>query len=126
MFGEIMKKPVMIYAIAVWTFFQSAFYISVPLGIISKFIELSPNSYRMLRSMGFLAALIVLIGLTQLKRTPRIITKIFVIIALLVAAKIYLTILLMGKEVKTLTHMFSLYRLSGTVFVFGIYFRKAL
>ena len=98
-----MNKPKIIYAIAIWSFIYTAFYVSIPVGIIAKALVLSPEFIKIIKGCGQIGSIVVIVGLVQLKRTPRIISVILLSVASLLILKILVTLILMesGHSLRT-------------------------
>lgn len=93
-----MNKPKTIYVIAVWAFFQTAFYVSIPLEVIGKVLVLSPEVIKILKLCGQICSIVVIVGLVQLKRVPKIILVILLSVASLLILKIIVTLLYIGSN----------------------------
>jgi len=100
-----MRRPIEVYFIAVWSFLQTPFYISTPIGVFGKLLNFSTDFTPILKSCASLGVIVILVGLVLLKRVPRIITIIFLSVACLVIAKIYITLLLIGNQPSLKTYV---------------------
>ena len=100
-----MKRPIEVYFIAVWAFLQTSFYVSTPIGVLGKLFDFSPDLSQILKLCASVGVIIILVGLIQLKRMPRILTIIFLSVACLVIAKIYVTLLLIGNQLALRTYL---------------------
>ena len=87
-----MKRPKTIYAIAVWTYFQSAIYVAIPVRVIGNFLKLSTDLFYIVWTCISILVIILMVGLVQLRKIPRIITIILLSIACIIIIKIFITI----------------------------------
>jgi len=86
-----MKRPIAIYAVAIWTYFQSAIYVAIPLLIIGKFLKISSDLIHIVWTSISILIIILMVGLVLLRRIPRIITIILLAIACIIILKISIT-----------------------------------
>jgi hypothetical protein len=87
------KKPKLIYLIALWLFIQSAFYRGIPIGIIKKLSLLPPNVLQPIHGAIAILIVILIVGLIQLRNTPRLLAISLFIISSLMILKIYSSLL---------------------------------
>jgi len=100
-----MKRPIEVYFIAIWAFLQTPFYISTPIGLLGKLFNFSTDFTPILKSCASIGVIVILVGLVLLKWVPRILTIIFLSVACLVIAKIYITLLLLGNQPSLKTYV---------------------
>jgi hypothetical protein len=86
-----MKRPIAIYVVAIWTYFQSAIYVAIPLLIIGKFLKISSDLIHIVWTCISILIIILMVGLVLLRRIPRIITIILLSIACIIIVKISVT-----------------------------------
>ena len=79
-----MKKPKLIYLIAIWVYLMSVFYVSIPLGVLGKLCSISPDVIQLIDRTMNIPVIVLAVGLIQLRRLPRIITVILLAIASIV------------------------------------------
>ena len=87
-----MNKPKTIYAIAIWSFLQTGFYVAIPVGMIGKLFTLSPELSGIIKVCALTGSIIIIVGLIQLKRIPRIVSVILLSVASLIILKIFITL----------------------------------
>jgi len=86
-----MKRPIAIYAVAIWTYFQSAIYVAIPLPIIGKFLKISSALIYNVWTCISILIIVLMVGLVLLRRIPRIITIILLSIACIIIVIISIT-----------------------------------
>jgi len=87
-----MKKPKTIYAIAVWTYFQSAIYVAIPVRFVGNFFKFSSDLICIVWLCINILVIILMVGLVQLRKIPRIITIILLSIACIIIIIISISI----------------------------------
>ncbi len=86
-----MKRPIAVYAVAIWTYFQSAIYVAIPLLFIGNFLKISSDLIHIVWTCISILIIILMVGLVLLRRIPRIITIILLAIACIIIVKISIT-----------------------------------
>ena len=90
------KRPKLIYVIAVWTLFQLPFAITVPLRSVKQILGFAPTVPHELSGLLMLAGIVVLVGLVQMRSVPRIITIVFLSMATFVCCWLFAQITVFG------------------------------
>ena len=85
------RKPMSIYLIAFWTYFQSTFYAVLPMRILSQMIGGSTTLPREIMGLLAVPVIILLILLIQLRPIARAITIILMSFATLMLSKMFIT-----------------------------------
>jgi len=90
------KRPKLIWVVAIWVLFQQAFSITTPLRLLLHAVGLPPVLPRPAMAAILIAEIVILVGLVQMRKTPRLIAKILLCIAAFVCGKIFAQVLISG------------------------------
>ena len=77
------KRPILIFIIAIWVFYQKVFYLSVPLGLIQDLLSAPHNVVNFIGAILSWALIVLLLLFIGLRNIPRLMIITFVCIGIL-------------------------------------------
>ena len=96
-----MKRPKLIYAIAVWTFFQQTFFLKLPLMMLFQRAGVPMEQLIQTRNIVSVIFLFALVFLVKLSGIARWVVVSLLGLATLLAGKVFITFTLMGHQMAT-------------------------